>query len=167
MASPSLTSSQCSPPFPDLKLLMFLLLVWPLRTKGLALFLISFVSVYNQLDTQKSHLCGHERRTLPSSRGIGHDYDVNGAPKKQAVWLLALPRRKQCFTQLRIPGKRTATLTKTHRPTTSSPASRYSTHGLWQTQVHNTQWSRKKPILGYNNVFPGCGGWRAARNRSF
>lgn len=51
LATPSQTNAQCSPPFPDLKFLMSPLLVWPLRIKGLSLFFISHVSVYNPLDT--------------------------------------------------------------------------------------------------------------------
>lgn len=147
LATPSQTNTQCSPPFLDLKFLMFPLLVWPLRIKGLALFLISHVSVYNparHLEKPPVWTCGVYSAQFQWHRSY---YDVNGALWKQAVWLLALSRRKQCLTQLRIPGKRTAMLIKAHRLTASSPASKYSAHGVWQAQGHNTQWSRKKSIL--------------------
>lgn len=35
------------------------------------------------------------------------------------------------------------------------------THGVWQAHGHNAQWSRKRDILIYNNVFPGHGGGEA------
>lgn len=46
------------------------------------------------------------------------------------MWRLALPGRKQCLTQPCGPGKRTAILIRICGLTKSSPASKYSVHGI-------------------------------------
>lgn len=77
-------------------------------------------------------------------------------PRDHAVWLLT---REEMMSDTTLqPWKRAAMLIKVHGLTNSSPAPKYSMHGVWEAQGHKAQWSRKKSILWYNNAFPGPGG---------
>lgn len=109
-------------------------------------FLISHVSVlYHPSQTPRRATRMDTWAVHAQLQGHHSQLRCDRCPWDHAVWLLAMEETVS-HTSLQ-PRKRPATLIKIHGLANSSPAPKYSVHGVWQAQGHDAQWSKKKSIL--------------------
>lgn len=148
LATPTLTNSQCCPPFWILRFLTFLLLVWPLRIMDLNAALLTSLVLYSlsQMPRRVTHMdVWVAHRTIPGASFM-IVCDGNGIPEPCNVATSVAREEIMSYTTLH-PWKKNG---HTHKDPWTDPfisATKYSVHGVCQAQGHNAQWSRKKSIM--------------------